>query len=78
MDRYAITFGRDDSIVVPARTPSVEMALEIAYLVSAQLDRERPDLAGTEVHVWRYQERDGEPEPALRGELVARLAQRAA
>jgi hypothetical protein len=75
MDRYAITFGKDDSITVPAATPSLEMALEIAYLVASQLARERPDLAGSEVHVWRQKSIEGDPAEPLRGELVASFVQ---
>jgi hypothetical protein len=71
MDRYEITFGEDDSIIVPAATRSLEMALEIAYLIASQLAKQRPDLAGSDVHVWRSEMIEGHPGPTLRGTLVA-------
>jgi len=60
---------------VPAATPSLEMALELAYLISSQLEHERADLAGTEVHLWRFAGDEPESRPGVDVRLVARYVQ---
>jgi hypothetical protein len=71
--RCVITFGVKRSIIVPAATPSLEMALEIAQIVSDQLPVVRPDLKSSGVRVWLYADVAGHPDPEARGDLVARF-----
>jgi hypothetical protein len=59
MTRYAVTFGKGDRIMIPAATPSLELALEVAYLIASNFsDGAKPDSAGSEVHLWRYADDD--------------------
>lgn len=61
---------------MPATTPSLEMALEIALVVSEHLPQLRPELESSDVRVWRYPDGDveGHSDPTARGELIALFA----